>query len=541
MFDLWTWCIYYYIVWRLIIVDKWRKWQLTSNTAQVTQTVHQKHSSAILTSMGQTFTSLSGADAAVLIRPLTHPPLDINTRSPLMNLPSEIWGVITSFFGNDGRALRALMSSSRSSYELLHMPSAVTRLHINLSWKGGKRITEWPTAWFSKFPGLVSIGLHLNPVSKVAFSIEIISNLPRNLRHLHLAFPDSISDEMLPYLPPFLQTLNLEHNYRITDDGFKLLPESLESLHLPENTNQTARCITNLPATIRSLTIHTADEITEAFMRRLPPLTSLRLCGKNRVPGPSMAALPPTLKLLTWSLKDGLEYLDMPLLPEGLMELTCFILHDADEALAALPKRLLRLTITHSSDITTKGIELLPRGLTSLELTSNTNLSEKAIRHLPPNLQTLCLPKNRMWTPQQLMELPQSIHTLKMTMNSQFTNASFGVLPHNLFYLSILWNEDITEECVRFLPPSLQRLEIRAKFEDCPGSSIQPIDECFPTAITIPRYQRERTSSGYLINMRPWDLYLFQVDIQNASLFHLSMSPNNVPNLWGPSVIKPAS
>ena len=426
------------------------------------------------------------------------------------------------------------MSASRSTYRLLCTPSAVTRLHINLSWKNKLKITSWPTEWFAKFPGLVSIGLFLNPGSQVKLSAETVSSLPRNLRHLHLGFVDSISDDMLSYLPPFLLTLNLEKNYRITDRGFKNMPESLEALHLPENTITSSHCIPFLPTTLKSLSIRTTDEISEALVRQLPALTTLRLCGSVSLPGPSISSLPTSLKLFNWSLKQGLDTFEMTLLPTGLVDLTCHILQDPDNTLASLPPGLLRLTITHNTPISEKGIELIPRGLTSLELTSDSSLPSAAIRRLPPNLQYLCLLKNDLWTSTDIMDLPSSIHTLKLGQNANFSNACFAILPPSIYFFSCKWNENITSNCIKYAPPSLKRLELKVLHVD---SDEQPIDFSFPNVITMPRYSRERTKAGSLIYLRCFDVYLFELDSLTGRIRQLDIAPKNVPPFYpGPRV-----
>lgn len=478
--------------------------------------------------MGSRLTTSSEGLSSLTTRPITTGNPD--TWSPLMRLPSEVWGEITSHFGSDGRDLRSMMSASRSTYRLLCTPSAVTRLHINLSWKNKTKLTAWPTEWFAKFPGVVSIGLFLNPGSCVKFSIETVSALPRNLRHLHLGFVDSISNDMLPFLPPFLLTLNLEQNYRITDQGFKDLPESLEALHLPENNITSSYCLSFLPTTLKSLSIRTTDEIAEGFIVHLPALTKLKLCGNNRMPGPSISVLPSSIKALNWALKPGLEPFDMALIPRGLLSLTCHIPRDVDQTIAALPPTLLILTITHSGVISTNGIGLLPRGLTSLELSSNVTLAEAATEKLPPNLQFLYLPKNSSWTPTGIMGLPHSIHTLKLGANRYFANAAFAVLPPKLYSFSCQWNDDMTEELVKYAPPTLRRLEVKAKFEDVTGP--QSFDLAFSNSLGIPRYERERTGTGHLINIRPYDVHLFEVDPLKSTLRHLDVSPKNIPPLW---------
>lgn len=454
------------------------------------------------------------------------------TLSPLLRLPSEVWGEITSFFGSDGRDLRAMMSAGRSAYRLLCSPSAVTRLHINLGWKTKLKITAWPSEWFAKFPGVVSIGLSLNPGSRVLFSVETVQALPRNLRHLHLGFVDSIGDTMLPYLPPLLLTLDLEKNFRITDRGIKNLPEFLETLHLPENTITSSHCIPHLPSTLKHLSIRTTDEIGDAIMRLLPNLKSLKLCGSSRLPGPSISALPPSITTLTWALRHGLDPFLAELINRSLTDLTCHIPDEADLTLASLPPSLLRLTITHGGEITSKGIELLPRGLLRLELISDNSLPVACIRHLPPNLQYLYLHKNSKWEPNRMMDLPPSIHTLKLGQNANFTNASFAVLPPRLFFFSCLWNEEITEEFLKWAPPSLRRLELKARYED---AEFQSIDLAFSNSLTLPRCVRERTTSGNLINTRPYDTHLFEVDPVQSYIKHIDVSPKNIPTIWAKS------
>jgi hypothetical protein len=502
MIGVWRLGVAYWMLWKALVAQRLN--QFLRNRGEMGQ--WRALAFLLTSSLGGGMGQLIPKVGVVIQRPSR---VDQEGSSPLLRLPPEIWGEITSYFGSDGQTLLAMMSSSRTAHALLCVPAAVTRLHINLIWKRKSVIAEWPTKWFAKFPGLVSIGLQLNPASRVPFSIETISSLPRNLRHLHLGFADGISSEMLSYLPPFLQTLNLEKNYLIRDDGMKNLPESLESLHLPENTCITSRSIPGIPRSVCSLSLRTSDEISEGLASELPALTYLRLCGSNRLPGPSIRALPPTLTKLEWKLKGGIGPFEAPLLPTNLLELETCIPVDVNETLACLPQGLLRLVVIQCGAVSDEGIKALPSSLTSLEFTSHRTIPASVIPHLPPKLQVLVLPKIDQWDPDQLITLPSSLHTLKLPMNAKFTNFWLACLPQTLYSFSCCWNPELTEECTEFLPASVKRLELRSRYED---ADVQSFDEAFPTAYTIPRLVRERTASGYLVSTRPWDIYTFEVD-----------------------------
>jgi hypothetical protein len=458
-----------------------------------------------------------------------------------MNLPPEVWGMITAYFGNDGHALRSLMTASRSTHALLCLPKSVTRLHINVSWKGNTKIEEWPTNWFAKFPSLVSIGLGLGPANQVKISAEVVQTLPRYLRHLHLGFADSISNDMLPLLPPFLETLNLEHNSRINDRGIKDLPESLTSLHLPNNYILSPYCIPFIPKTVTSLSLRTSASITETMMKEMPRLSFLTLSGAEPPSGPAIASLPPTLKTLYWAFNQPIDNLDIALLPEGLQDLTCSLpkvwkalsggvsSEDCDRCFSSLPRGLLSLTIISSSRVSAKSLASLPPNLRSLELRTETQLEAESLKSLPNSLTQLSLPKHDSLTSSDLMNLPPSLEILKLPNNGHFSNASFAVLPPKLRIFSCLWvNDSLSEACVRYAQPGLSRLELKTRVHNEDGQSI---DLAFPTARSIERATGEEFLHRSVCN--PWDIHTFALNPAAMTIEQVEIWPKSIPRFNG--------
>ena len=381
----------------------------------------------------------------------------------LFNLPPFVWSQITALLTSED--IVRLGCASPFTRNFLRSPHVVTHLHIHIPARSYITLDTFPHEWFAPYPMLTSMGLtSLKQGQKgLVLSPDVLAQFPRSLRHLHLTYADNLNDNLLKHLPRMLLTLHLEHNAAISDEGIENLPEWLETLHLPSAQRLTSFCIAKLPRSLRDLKFQTQNEILDGHMAHMPALTSLQVLGENRIPGPSIAALPRTLTRFNWSINKPMDEFDVELLPPLIRDLTISQLTHPDAAIARLNPLLQRLTIVSTTNplsegITSKGILALPPSLVYLELM---NLKEVKMADLPRSLHSLSLPRIQEISLEELAGIPSSLRILKLRCCANFEDAWFAHLPPKIHFLACRWNANITAKLIRHTPPSLLRLELK--------------------------------------------------------------------------------
>lgn len=426
----------------------------------------------------------------------------MNTSSLLLNLPPELCNQLCGYL--EPESITNLLKTNHAlSYKLKNRGGLND---LALVFPPSSQLKSWPRAYLSTFKDLRSLHFALPGHSKstyfsLPFLTEDVEALPRNLKHLTLAFElGGRLPLVLAALPPNLLTLSIPSYSKFDGSLIATLPRSLTCLELPKAhlikdadigslpggltaLNLASAAISGaglqlLPASLLYLNLEKNELLTGADFDKLPPLLkSLKLIrplryatddqiallpasltditvGLNTVlTDRGISKLPAALKLFNSPWNPNLSQKALGVLPRGLEHLRAGWPELDDSSFTLLPDRLVTLLIS-SLGITDECFKLLPACLTSLTLCSTTSITDAGLKNIKVPLRHLGVPDSRL-TPEAARTMPQSLTTFdfnRTSFNDELEMLHVEYLPCKLTQLHLNNNKHMTEEVFCRLP-----------------------------------------------------------------------------------------
>lgn len=307
------------------------------------------------------------------------------------------------------------------------------------------------------------------PVSLESLRIDVVAtdlmslladwqSLPRTLKHLCVENVSVFKEENLAALPNELETLQLSFSMMaprrtLSRALFDALPPTLTRLSLSSEGHITIdKDHIVIPAAVTDLNLS------------LSYVTPLELDG---------ALLPRGLKLLHGHLLLRNE----KMLPPGIEDLHCPDFECAESALANIPAKSLRYSISQLPSA-------FPALLTQLSVTTKVYIPPKMF---PPTLTKLSIThheERQSWNGEMSAQLPKALRSLTVSISTSITNDWIKHLPPALEELDATgtqWKQGLTHtfflpsfdhHCFPLLPKTLRTLHLRGLSEAIPPEAL---------------------------------------------------------------------